>query len=510
MANQPSSGPFAGTLARPGGGDPIEASEEYATFQLEQRGIELIPESDRPMRPWGLFWLWSGAVWNVEFLFYGVLICTFGLSFPQAVLAILIGNLAYAFLGLASLPGPLAGTTAFMVSRAPFGRNGNRLPSLFNWITQVGFEILGLVLVVFVVDAILNKAGVASVSNAVQVVIIICAVVVQFVMPFLGHATIKTVLRYLSYVFIVLFAVMAILVLPHVHWASLQAGGSWWLWTTAVVVIVSTGGLGWTENAADYSRYLPKATSKAKTFWSASLGAAIPSILLELLGVCAYMVTTHVASGREVVGIPAAFTAYADWFFWPFMIVAVLQLFAINTIDMYSSGVTLQAIGIPMKRWGCILIDTVVSGVVTGLVIFKGNLYTDLSGFLDYIVVWLGAWFAILMVDYLLRRGRYDRASLAQKVGGLYWRDGGLNWKALLALVVGMFAAMMWTNANFYFPAFQGPISSHLGGGDLSWLFGMVVAGVIYWAFSFRSIAREVASHVTEAAPDTVAVAGKV
>jgi NCS1 nucleoside transporter family len=510
VANQPSSGPFAGTLARPGGGDPIEASEEYATFQLEQRGIELIPESDRAMRPWGLFWLWSGAVWNVEFLFYGVLICTFGLSFPQAVLAILLGNLAYAFLGLASLPGPETGTTAFMVSRAPFGRNGNRVPSVFNWITQVGFEILGLVLVVFVVDAILNKAGVANISNAVQVVIIICAVVVQFVMPFLGHATIKTVLRYLSYVFIVLFAIMAILVLPHVHWASLQTGTTWWLWTTAVVVIVSTGGLGWTENAADYSRYLPKATSKAKTFWSASLGAAIPSILLELLGVCAYMVTTHVASGREVVGIPAAFTAYADWFFWPFMIVAVLQLFAINTIDMYSSGVTLQAIGIPMKRWGCILIDTVVSGVVTGLVIFKGNLYTDLSGFLDYIVVWLGAWFGILMVDYLLRRGRYDRASLATKIGGLYWRNGGINWKAIVALAAGMFAAMMWTDALFYFPAFQGPISSHTGGGDLSWLFGMVVAGVIYWALSFRSIAREVASHVTEAAPDMAAAPVRV
>src|ERR1035441_4697613 len=91
------------------------------------------------------------------------------------------------------------------------------------------------------------------------------------------------------------------------------------------------------------------------------------------------------------------------------MIVAILQLFAINTIDMYSSGVTLQAIGIPLKRWGCILIDTVVSGVVTGLVIFKGNLYTDLSGFLDYILVWLGAWFAILMVDYFLRRGAVRR-----------------------------------------------------------------------------------------------------
>jgi len=32
------------------------------------------------MRPSGLFWLWSGAVFNVEFLFYGTLIMTFGLT----------------------------------------------------------------------------------------------------------------------------------------------------------------------------------------------------------------------------------------------------------------------------------------------------------------------------------------------------------------------------------------------------------------------------------------------
>jgi len=155
--------------------------------------------------------------------------------------------------------------------------------------------------------------------------------------------------------------------------------------------------------------------------------------------------------------------------------------------------VTLQAIGIPMTRWGCILIDTVVSGVVTGLVVFKGNLYTDLSGFLDYILVWLGAWFAILMVDYFLRKGRYDRAGLVQKIGGVYWRSGGINWKALIALVVGMFAALMWTDALYYFPSYQGPIANATGGGDLSWLFGMVVAGVIYWVLSFRSIPKEVA-----------------
>ena len=220
------------------------------------------------------------------------------------------------------------------------------------------------------------------------------------------------------------------------------------------MLIVSPAGLGWTENAADYSRYLPRDTPKAKTFWAATLGGAIPSILLELLGATAYLVSPKVTAAT---GVP---TAFASWFFWPFVILALPQLFAINTIDMYSSGVTLQAIGIPLKRWGCVLIDTIISGAVTALVIFKGNFYTDLSGFLDYIVVWLGPWFGILMVDYLLRRGRYDVTSLAAKRGGLYWRNGGFNWKALVALATGMFAAMMWIDAAFYVPSYTSYISN--------------------------------------------------
>src|SRR6202789_2708399 len=103
-----------------------EVPQEYAAFKIEQRGIDLIPDSERKMKPNGLFWLWSGAVFNVEFFYYGTLIMIFGLSVTQAVLVIIIGNLFYALLGFSSLQGPKTGTTAFMVSRAPFGRGHHR------------------------------------------------------------------------------------------------------------------------------------------------------------------------------------------------------------------------------------------------------------------------------------------------------------------------------------------------------------------------------------------------
>jgi NCS1 family nucleobase:cation symporter-1 len=487
--------PASGQLRASGSAVPLvedapETHEGYAPGQLEHRGIELIPEDERPMRPAGLFWLWAGATWNVEFVVYGALMLLFGLTFWQAILAILVGNVMYLFLGYASIWGPQTGTTAFMVSRAPFGRNGNRVPSLFNWITQVGFEVEGIVLVVLFVIAMVHHEG-GSVNTAGKAIIIVLAVLVQFIMPFLGHATIQTILRYLSYIFIPVFIIMAILVLPHAHLSALKpTAPNWWLWTTGVVLIVSTGGLGWTENGADYSRYLPKDTPKAKTFWAATLGGAIPAILLELLGVAAFMVNSSVTTNATY--IPSSFTANSSWFFWPFVILALPQLFCINTIDMYSSGVTLQAIGIPVKRWGAVLIDTIVSGAVTALVIYKGNFYNDLSSFLDYIVVWLGPWFGIVAVDYWLRRGEFDRESLAARFGGVYWRNGGVNWKGIFALFAGMFAAMMWIDALFYKPSYVGPLSNATHGADFSWLFGLIVGAVVYAVLSFRSVPREV------------------
>jgi nucleobase:cation symporter-1, NCS1 family len=467
-----------------------EVPQEYAAFKIEQRGIDLIPDAERKMRPSGLFWLWSGAVFNVEFFFYGTLIMFFGLSVPQAVAVILIGNLFYAFLGLASLQGPQTGTTAFMVSRAPFGQNGNRMVALFNWVTQVGFEIEGIYFVVATVILLFSLHG-TTLNTPARVVVIIIAALVQMIVPLLGHATISKVLRWLAYVFIVFFAVLAGFTFNKLHLSTFHVKPvSFAVWTTALVVIISVGGLGWTENGNDYSRYLPRATPMSRTFWAATLGGAIPSILLELLGVFAFTITSKTV-GIAQIGVPQTFPS---WFVTPFLIFAIFQLLAINTIDMYSSGVTLQALGVPVRRWGAVIIDTVVCAVVTGIILFHGNFYKDFSGFLLYIVVWLAPWFAILITDWLLRRRRYDPLSLRSARDGIYWRNGGIHWPAVIAQVVGMVAALMWINALGDFPSYLGPISNHfpgLSGADFSWAIGIVVAALLYWILAGRAVRRE-------------------
>jgi nucleobase:cation symporter-1, NCS1 family len=477
-----------------GSGQPLEEMpQEYAAFKLEQRGIDLIPDAERKMKPAGLFWLWSGAVFNVEFFYYGTLIMFFGLSVPQAVAVILIGNLFYALLGFASLQGPKTGTTAFMVSRASFGQNGNRLVAFFNWITQVGFEIEGIFFVVATVILLFSLHG-TKLDTPAKVVVIIVAALLQMVIPLLGHATISKVLRYLGYIFIVFFAVLAGFTFNRLHLSTFHVKPvSFAVWTTALVLIISVGGLGWTENGNDYSRYLPRSTPASKTFWAATLGGAVPSIILELLGVFAFTITGKLV-GITQLGVPESFPS---WFVTPFLIFAVFQLLAINTIDMYSSGVTLQALGLPIRRWGAVIIDTVVCAGVTAYILFgKATFYSYFSGFLLYIVVWLGPWFGILITDYLLRGREYDAQSLRSARGGVYWRTGGVHWPAVIAQVVGMVAAMMWINASSApsWLAFTGPLSHHfpgLHGGDFSWAMGIVFGSAVYLLLAAASVRRE-------------------
>jgi nucleobase:cation symporter-1, NCS1 family len=493
------SGEATATPATPAA--PTDTTQEYAAFKLEQRGIDLVPDAERKMKPSGLFWLWAGAVFNVEFLFYGTLIMSFGLSVGQAIAAILIGNVFYVFLGWASLQGPKTGTTALMVSRAPFGRNGNRLVALFNWVTQVGFEIEGIYFVVATVVLLFQLHG-SHLAAGAKIAVIVVAALIQMILPLLGHATISKVLRYLAYIFIAFFVLLAVFTFQRVHLSAFHAKpASFAVWTTALVVIISTGGLGWTENGNDYSRYLPRNTPTAKTFWAATLGGAIPSITLEILGVFAYTVTKKQV-GITQLGIPQSF---ASWFVTPFLIFAIIQLLSINTIDMYSSGVTLQALGIPIKRWGTVILDTVVCAVITGFVLFHNSFRSDFTGFLLYIVVWLAPWFGIMMTDYLLRRRRYDAASLAAGRGGLYWRHGGIHWPGVIAQVVGMVAALMWINAAFDFPAYTGPISNHfpgLAGGDFSWALGIVVGALLYWLLAARSVPKEAAAQPADLRAD--------
>jgi purine-cytosine permease-like protein len=470
------------TGSGPGAAPALATDAEPSVVAVEHRGIEHVPLSSRWGKPSGLFWMWAGAVWNVEFVVYGGLaVVVFGLSFAQAVVIILIGNLFYLLTGLASLQGPRAGTTTFAISRASFGPNGNRLPSFFNWVTQVGFEIEGIALIVLAAIALSAKAG-FSAGDPAKIIFLIIAVAIQAVLPLLGHAAVLRVLKWLTIPFVVLFVVMAALTTSKVKLHAVPHGAGWGSLFVFLALVIAAGGLGWTENANDYSRYLPPDSSKRNIVLAVALGGAIPSALLEILGAA---VATGVPNATSITGLTAGFPG---WFVWPYLIFAIFQLFAINTIDLYSSGVTLQSLIPGLHRLTCVGIDTVVCGAFAAYAIFSSRFTTLLADFLLFIIVWLGPWCAIYLVDSWLRRNRYDQDALLDERGGRYFRRGGVHWPAVIAQVVGMVAAALWLNA--YSP-YVSPLSSRVGDSDFSVFMGLIVGGLIYWLLAGRKVRAE-------------------
>lgn len=456
--------------------------QTYDPLVVERRGIDYIPESDRHGSPLRLFWMWAGGLWSVNNLLFGAILYFFGVSFAQAIVIIVIGNLvSWLILGLASLQGPTTGTTTFVISRAPFGPNGSRGVSVFNWLTLVGYEALNLAIIVLATLALLSKAGVGG-SDWLKTIVILAVCIIDLPLPFYGHAMVMTSLKWLSYAFVILSIILTIVVIPKVHPGAIHAHANWVGISSAFSFILIAGGLGYINEANDYSRYLPKSSSKAAIVGWVTLSALIPCILLEIVG---YLVSSIVPTASDVVsGFP---DALPGWFVVPYLFFVIIQLFALNTLNLYSSGLTLQAIGVKLARWKCTLIDLTICLVLLFVIIFSSSFNTFLNEFLLCTIIWVAPWAAVFVVDWLMRRGRYDIPSLFERERSAYWSWKGFSIPGLSALLGGMAAAGLFINTTL----FIGPLSSAVSDADFSAVSGLVVSGLLYYAFARRAIARE-------------------
>ena len=171
----------------------------------------------------------------------------------------------------------------FAINRAGYGPNGSRPISFFNWITQIGFEAEGLILIVGAGLVLMVKAGFDP-GDPAKVILVIVAVLIQVVLPFLGHATIVKTLRLLIIPFVVLFAVLLGFAIPHAHLNAVHHGAGWQTYMAGLAFTIALSGLGWTECGNDYTRYCPPDTSKKGLVGWVFLGTAVPEILIMTLG----------------------------------------------------------------------------------------------------------------------------------------------------------------------------------------------------------------------------------
>ena len=439
---------------------------------VERRGIDLVPASERHGRPRDLFFMWLGTNTNVFYIINGAIVISLGLNFLQSVAVILIGNLAFFLVGLTSLQGPRTGTATFAINRAAFGPNGGRILAFFNWLTLVGFEGSGLALAVIALLTLFHSLG-WSFTDGIwfKVVVILLVATLQAFVPILGHATIMVVQKYLAYVFVIFFALVAIFISSKAQLTGGQAG-TFSTITVGIALMVSAGGLSWANTGSDYSRYLPENASPRAIFWYASLGGFIPAVLLEVLGAA---VAAQLPSASDPIsGLPSALPA---WFLVPYLLVLFFNLLAVNGIDLYSSGLTFQIMGIPVRRWQATLIDMVICMVLAAIAIFNSDFNTLYGQFLSLLIIFLAPWCGIYLTDAWMRRNTYNAAGLLASIGGPYWYQGGVNLAGIIAMVGGMIASALWLNS----PLLQGPLSHLFNNSDMSVFTGFIVGGVLYW-----------------------------
>jgi NCS1 family nucleobase:cation symporter-1 len=472
----------------------VTLPEADKAFHVEQHGIDYIPTTERWARPRDLFGMWAGASVQIEYFVYGAILMTFGFTFAQAVSLIVIGNISYLLLGVCSLQGPDAGTTVFAINRASYGPNGSRVISFFNWITQIGFETEGLILIVGALLVLSIKAGFDPGTPA-KVLFIVIAVAVQIVLPFLGHASIVKTLRVLIIPFAVLFAVLLGFAAGHAHLHAVAHGAGWQTYMVGLAFTITLSGLGWAECGNDYSRYLPRDASKKAIVGWVFLGTAVPEILVMTLGAVVGTFLTTVGTSANAFLPFVHQSVIPAWFVVVFLVFAMVQLFAINSLDLYSSGVTLQALGVKVKRYQAVIIDSVICLGVTIYAIFDSSFSTYLKDFVDVVIIWIAPWVAIYLTDWALRRWRYLPSEL-QRVdrGSLYWSNGGVHWPAIMAQIVGMAASMSALSPTFSVPHWMNPITVHSGGADFSVFTGIAAGGIVYAALAWKSVGRQAQS----------------
>ena len=229
----------------------------------EANGINVISEDERKGTPRDLFWPWFAANISVLGLAYGAYVLGFGISFWQACVAGLIGIVvSFLLVGFIAVAGKRGSAPTLVLSRAAFGVQGNKLPTLVSWILNVGWEIVLTVLATLATATVFHRLGWSS-GDVTKVIAFLVITVLIVGSAALGFDTIMRLQTIITVVTGVLTVVYFILVIPKIHWATVSSlhSGSPQAFLGAIVLVATGFGLGWVQNGADYSRYLPRRSS---------------------------------------------------------------------------------------------------------------------------------------------------------------------------------------------------------------------------------------------------------
>ena len=240
---------------------------------------------------------------------------------------------------------------------------------------------------------------------------------------------------FLTITTIALTAGYILLTLDSVDWSKVSAieKGTTAGFIGAIIFAITGIGLGWVGCAADYSRYLPRTVSgKAVVGWTI-FGASIVPIVLVIYGSLLAASSDELNEQVATDPIGALTTLLPTWYLIPFAMVAILGLIGGAILDLYSSGLVLVSIGLPVKRYVAASIDGAIMTIGTiYLVWFASDFFVPFQGFLITLGVPVAVWSGLFVADVLLRKSYAEKELF--DVNGRY---GAYNFKSIGLILFG-------------------------------------------------------------------------
>jgi nucleobase:cation symporter-1, NCS1 family len=440
------------------------ANEQLRRY-VESHHIDMIPAAARHGQSWHQFAFWWGANGNVFNLVLGAVVVEIGLAFWWAIIAIGVGTLLGALLiALHATQGPKLGVPQTIQSRGQFGFLGSAFLFPCVLVLNIGFIAAQLV-----IQAQSMQGAVSSVSIPVWIVIFAVPAVV---IGIFGYRWIHRVMQATALVVGVSLIIMLVQGLSYgslpakeTSLASPTAG----LFLAGVALLVIDM-LSWGPFVSDYTRYLPETTSSRTLFWAIYSGNVLATFIACSIG--AYLAAL-LPSLDAVAAIGKVSGTWA-------LVIMALSLINSDTLNAYTATFQVLAFGNMWRRFRSVsvavrLVPFLCVMLIGVLVAFFGykSFVTNLSNFLDVLLVVFIPWSAVNLVDYfIVRRARYD-------VGSFFMADGTYGrfaWRGLLAYGVGLAAEWPFVSQ----PDYTGPLVAKLGGADISWIVGWFVAAILY------------------------------
>jgi nucleobase:cation symporter-1, NCS1 family len=320
-------------------------------WNIETNGTNVIPDSERHGQPRELFWIWAGANIGILGVTYGAfLIVFYSLNLVQGIIAAVLGAvIGFVLVGLVALAGKRAGAPTLVISRAAFGVDGNYLPAAISYLSFIGWEIVVTTLAVLATETVLQRLGLNGGDPVIAVSFVIIAAV-GVMISLLGHATILTVQRVFTYVFAALTVVFIVLEWGQIDWHKVSnlPSGTFAGLIGGISIIMAGLGIGYVNGGADYTRYLPKNSSGRGIVWWTTFGASLPQVILMIFGLFLTANNASLAATSNPIGALAK--PLPTWFLVPYMIAAAGGLIAATLVNMYSSGLSLMALGVRLPR----------------------------------------------------------------------------------------------------------------------------------------------------------------